>query len=134
MLESMRQNTKSLQIFFWLVIAAFVVAPLVGIFRSRSGSSGSQNAAALVNGEPISFTNLEQQYRNLYNFYRQIYGDNLTQDVLQNLGLEQAALDQLIEQALLVQGARNFQLQQLGQTLKPENYPLTNILFMVLLL
>ena len=111
MLESMRQNTKSLQIFFWLVVAAFIVAPLAGVFRSRGGSPGSQNAAALVNGEPISFTNLEQQYRNLYNFYRQIYGDNLTPDVLQNLGLEQAALDQLIEQALLVQGARSSQLQ-----------------------
>jgi peptidyl-prolyl cis-trans isomerase D len=114
MLNSIRQNTKSL---LWIVIVAFVLGSLglIGIGSARK--SNSQDVAAVVNGEPISFTSLEQQFRNLYNFYRQIYGENLTQEVLQNMRLEETALDQLVEKELLVQAAKDYQLQVSEQEL-----------------
>jgi peptidyl-prolyl cis-trans isomerase D len=111
MLESMRQNVKSLQLFFWLVIVAFIGAPLIGALRGSFGKSGEGNAIAWVNGKPISFTSFEQEYRNIYGFYKQMYGDNLTRDVLENLQIEQTAINQLTQKALLVEEAQQYGLR-----------------------
>lgn len=111
MLESMRQNTKSLQPFLWLVVVAFVGVPVITAIRGSLDKAGSKNAAALVNGTAVSFTSLEQEYRRLYNFYKQFYGDNLTRDVLNNLQLEKIALNQLVQSALLVQEAEKYHLR-----------------------
>ena len=101
MLESMRQNVKSLQLFFWLVVVAFIGAPVIGALRGCSSKTEARNAVVWVNGKPISFPRFEQELRNIYGFYKQIYGDNLTRDVLKNLQLEQMAINQLTQRALL---------------------------------
>jgi peptidyl-prolyl cis-trans isomerase D len=112
MLESMRQNLKSLQIFLWLVIAAFIgTIFLVWGQGGRQGSAGSQNAIAWVNDQPIARTTFEQSYRNIYGMYKQVYGDRLTNDVLENLQLEQLALNQLTRKMLLAQEAKRYELQ-----------------------
>ncbi len=118
MLESMRQNVKSLQLFFWLVIVAFIGAPLVAVLRGSFGKSEGQHAAVWVNGKPISFTNFEQEYQNVYSFYKQLYGDNLTRDMLKNLQLEQIAINQLIRKALLIEvAAQQYDLRVSGTEL-----------------
>lgn len=111
MLESMRQNVKSLQLFFWLVIVAFIAAPLIAAIRGSFGKPGDQNAVAWVSRTPISLTMLQQEYQGLVNLYKQFYGDNLTPELLQNLQLEKQALNQVIRKALLVQGAQEHDLQ-----------------------
>ena len=114
MLDSMRQNLKSLQIFLWLVIAAFIGT----IFlvwgqggRTGGGGVGSQDAVAWVNDEPITFSSFEQSYRNVYAFYKQMYGENLTDDVLKSLQLDQVALNQLTQRELLLQEAKKYDLR-----------------------
>ena len=111
MLEAMRQNLKSLQIFLWLVIAAFIgtIFFVWGQGGSRGGAGG-QNVVAWVNDTPISYTSFENSLRGIYGFYQQIYGNNLTADMLQNLQLEQVALNQLTQRALLVQEAQKLNL------------------------
>jgi len=110
MLESMRQNVKSLQLFFWLVIVAFIGAPLVGVLKGSFGKSGGDNAIAWVNGKPISFTSFKLEYQNIYSFYKQVYGDNLTEEVLKNMQLEQTAIKQLTQRALLVEEAQRYNM------------------------
>lgn len=113
MLDSMRQNLKSLKIFLWLVIAAFIgTIFLVWGQGGRSGGGvGGQDAVAWVNDEPITFSSFEQSYRNVYAFYKQMYGDNLTDDVLKSLQLDQVALNQLTQRELLLQEAEKYQLR-----------------------
>lgn len=111
MLESMRQNVKSLQLFFWLVVIAFIGAPVVGALRGCSGKTPVRDVAVWVNGKPISFPRFEQEIRSVYGFYKQIYGDNLTQDILKNLQLDQVAINQLTQRALLVEEAQRYGLR-----------------------
>lgn len=107
MLESMRKNIKSLSFTLWLVIIAFIGGAVIGgVLSGRRGSTGGQNVAARVNGRPISYTNFENRFRRIYGFYKQVYGDNLTQEVLQSLQLGQVALNQLIQEVLLAEEAR----------------------------
>ncbi len=112
MLESMRKNIKSLQVMLWLVVAAFIGSAIVGgALIGRGGRTGRQNAVAWVNGESISYANFESRYRNMYALYKQVYGDNLTREMLENLDLPQKTLDQLTEEVLLSQEAREYDLQ-----------------------
>lgn len=111
MLESMRQNVKSLQVFFWLIVVAFIGAPVIGALRGCSRKSDERNAAVWVNGKPFSFPRFEQELRNIYGFYKQLYGDNLTRDVLKNLQLEQMVINQLTQRALLVEEAQRHGLR-----------------------
>jgi len=113
MLDAMRQNIKSLHIFLWLVIAAFIgtIFFVWGQGGRQGGGPRGQNVVAWVNGDPISYTSFESSFRNVYGFYKQLYGDNLSPEMLQNLQLEQVALNQLTQKALLVQEARARHLQ-----------------------
>ncbi|PIE34816.1 hypothetical protein CSA56_06680 [candidate division KSB3 bacterium] len=112
MLDVMRQNIKSLRIFLWLVIAAFIgTIFFVWGQGGRHGGPRGQNVVAWVNGDPISYTSFENSFRNVYEFYKQIYGNNLSPEMLQNLQLEQVALNQLTQKTLLVQEAKARHLQ-----------------------
>lgn len=119
MLDSMRQNLKSLQIFLWLVIAAFIgtIFLVWGQGGRTGGGVGSQDAIAWVNDEPITLSSFEQSYRNVYAFYKQMYGENLTNDVLRQLQLDQVALNQLTQRELLLQEAEKYQLRVSDQEL-----------------
>ena len=122
MLQAMRENVKSLKIFLWLVIAAFIGTIFFVWGQGNSqGGARSQNAVAWVNGEPISYTSFENSFRNIYGFYKQIYGDNLTPEMMQNLQLEQVALSQLTQNTLLAQEAERYKLtvsdEELVQTI-----------------
>ena len=84
MLYSMRKNIKSLQIMLWLVVAAFIGSAIIGgALIGRGGRTDGQNAVAWVNGKPILYTTFENRYRNMYALYKQVYGDNLTRDMLE---------------------------------------------------
>jgi len=112
MLDVMRQNLKSLQIFLWLVIAAFIgtIFFVWGEGGARGSRAGGSDAVAWVNGEPVPYTSFERSYRNIYGFYRQLYGDNLSEDVLKTLQLEQVALNQLTQGVLLEQAAKQYSI------------------------
>jgi peptidyl-prolyl cis-trans isomerase D len=111
MLQAMRENVKSLKIFLWLVIAAFIgTIFFVWGQGSGQGRTRSQNAVALVNGTPISYASFESSFRNVYGFYKQVYGDNLTPEMMKNLQLEQVALNQLTQNTLLAQEAERYKL------------------------
>ena len=111
MLQAMRENVKSLKIFLWLVIAAFIgTIFFVWGQGSGQGRARNQNVVAWVNGTPISYASFESSFRNIYGFYKQIYGDNLTPEMMKNLQLEQAALNQLTQNTLLAQEAERYKL------------------------
>ncbi|MCP4402383.1 MAG: hypothetical protein GY801_34390 [bacterium] len=95
----------------WLVIAAFI-GTIFFVWGQGSGQGGarSQNAVAWVNGTPISSASFENSFRNIYGFYKQIYGDNLTPQMMENLQLEQVALNQLTQSTLLAQDAERYNL------------------------
>lgn len=112
MLRTMRDNLKSLSITLWLVIAAFIVSIFVvyGMQSAGPGAGTATGAAATVNGEPISYQELQQAYRQQVDTLRRIYGDQWKDELIQELGIRQQVLDGLITSRLLLQEAEQYGL------------------------
>ncbi len=108
MLRLMREKATS-----WLIkvlLGAIVIVFIfwgVGSFRAQRGGR-----IALVNGEQITLDEYREAYNNLIEQYRQRFGNNLNEEMIKTLQLKQQALDQLINNRLLVQEARrlNFRI------------------------
>lgn len=107
MLRTMRDNLKSLSITLWLVIAAFIVSIFVvyGMQSAGRGAGSSTGAAATVNGEPISWQEYQQAYRQQVDTLRRIYGDQWKEELIKDLGIRRQVLDGLITSRLLLQEA-----------------------------
>lgn len=83
--------------------AIVVVFALWGV-----GNYGNQQLikAAEVNGEVVTMEEYRTTYNNLMERYRQMYGERFNAQTIEMLNLEQQALDQLIDQELILQEAR----------------------------
>jgi peptidyl-prolyl cis-trans isomerase D len=99
MLRLMRDYATSwlIKIILGAIVIVFVFWG-VGSFRNRKS-----NVIASVNGEAVSLEEYRSTYNNLLEQTRQRFGNNLNEEVLQMLRLDKQAIDQLIEQRLLMQ-------------------------------
>lgn len=107
MIAYLQQRRKFLVIVLAITVFAFVGAGFVGwgsySYGSRSG------AVATVGEEKVSFLQFSQAYNNLYNMYSQFYENGL--DPQMENQLKQAALEGLIDKALLINFAKDLELR-----------------------
>jgi peptidyl-prolyl cis-trans isomerase D len=111
MLESLRANKRG--ILTWIIVGGivFIFAVNFGpgsLSRGNgAGCSGGQAVyAAKVNGRTIQPNQYEQAYRQYYNLLAGQLGGTLPQELAQQLGIEQRALDYVVDRELVVQEAR----------------------------
>lgn len=103
MLDTLRRNVRRLSWTLWLVIASFVV-----FFGPDLMSWGSTPAVARVNGDPILMGEYRQALSDQMDFYRNMNpGQELTDDLIEQLQLERVVLEQLIRRRLLVAAAED---------------------------
>lgn len=101
MLQIFRDKAQST-----FIQAIVLVIALVFIFWGvGTNMMGSREAALVVNDEDISFQEYQQVYDQLLSNYRQQFGGSVPEELLQTLGLSQQVKNQLIQGALLRQGA-----------------------------
>jgi peptidyl-prolyl cis-trans isomerase D len=116
MLKVMRDSFHHLKWILLVVVAAFVfgfVFVNMGLGGSNlSGNKGekARTFAARVNGETISYNDYYRAVKNLEDMYRQMYGQQFTPEMAQQMGLPKQVLDSLIDQRLLTQEARRIHL------------------------
>ena len=104
MLNTFRSKIKFWShIFLWPVIISFI-----GFYGwSFLGSPGSNpNVAATVGETEISYQSVMEMRQRLSRYYRNIYQDNFDR-FAKNLDFEQMAVDQLINDALLMKAAND---------------------------
>lgn len=102
MLNLMRKYATSWMIKF--VLGAIVVVFVfwgVGSFRSQKA-----NRVALVNGEAITVEEYRETYNNIIEQLRQQFGNNLNDGLIEMLQVEKQAVDQLIDQRLIMREAK----------------------------
>jgi len=101
MLNIMRKYASSWMIKFILgaVVVVFVFWG-VGSFRSQTA-----NRVALVNGEAITIEEYRQTYNNIIEQLRQQFGNNLNDSLIEMLQVDKQAIDQLIDQRLIMREA-----------------------------
>ena len=107
MLSLMRKHATSwlIKILLGAIVVVFVFWG-VGSFRSRKAS-----AVASVNGDIISAEEYNQTFNTLLEQMRQRFGNSLNEEMVKLLRLDQQAMDQLIDQALMLQEASRLKLR-----------------------
>ncbi len=102
-----KQKTAVVKLVFWTIIAAFVgtIFLVWGKGRDSDGQPGS--VAVTVNGSDIAYQDYQRAYSNLYQLYQNIYRDQFNPALERQLGLKEQAINQLIEQTLLIQEAKS---------------------------
>lgn len=107
MLQFMRKHAKN-----WLmkVLLILIIIVFVFYFGSRTGRQKAGDIAT-VGGKTISFVEFRKEYENLLELYRRQYGENLTEEQLKRLNLKQVAVDNLINQTIILQKAKELNVE-----------------------
>ena len=105
MINDIRRYRRALQVGLAVVIAAFIASLFVfGSSGFNGGPSG--DAVATVNGETIPFDRFQRRYQAYLDAYSRVYRERFSPALAEQLGLPQQVLDDLVQEALVVQRAR----------------------------
>jgi len=100
----MRRYRRGLQVGLLMVIVAFIASLFV--FGQRGfGDGAGRDAVATVNGESIPLARYQQRYQAFMEAYARIYRDRFSPELAERLGLPQQVVNELIQEALIVQRA-----------------------------
>jgi len=111
MITWMQRHRKYLNITLWISVAAFVAAGPMFAIGSASFSGRSADAVAKVGNVEISLHQMNSAYRQLFSRYNQMFQGKFDEAQAKAFGLEQQALKQLIDEALLLNLAQSFKLE-----------------------
>src|SRR5947209_14113581 len=105
MLDAMRSNARSslIVLLFGVIIASFIVSFGRGSQGFKAG--GSESWAAKVNGETLTYSELQQAYARRFRQASEQRGGKYTTDQAKQDNLKQEALKSLVDQELLAQQA-----------------------------
>jgi peptidyl-prolyl cis-trans isomerase D len=112
MLKTMRKNVKSLKPIMWIVVATFIVA-IFAIWGGAGRLGEETRADTLVNlggGDRISSDEFFQTLRTRLESIEKQFGD-LNANLIQQLGVPQQTLEQLVSQKLLMKIAAEMGLR-----------------------
>src|SRR5688572_31749551 len=104
MITFMRRYRRGLQVGLIAVIAAFVAS--LFITGSMGPDDGARDWVAKVNGEAIPVSRYQQRYQQYFETYARAYGERFNADLAEKMGLGQQVLDDLVQEAVVVQRAR----------------------------
>jgi peptidyl-prolyl cis-trans isomerase D len=98
MLDRMRRHKNWLKWSLALVCLTFVVFYIPSFLRTDQPSATSGDSVASVDSRSISSTDFRRRYLAQVNAYRQSYGGNLSDAVLQQMQVPRQVLQQMIEE------------------------------------
>jgi len=107
LISTMREYLGGLKLVLLFVILAFVGTSVVYFGADALSRKGvGDHSVATVNGEDIPVERFRRAYSSYVEFYRQIYKDRLTQEMMERLGITQQVVNDLVQDALIGQQAR----------------------------
>jgi len=109
MITWMQRHKKWLIITIWISTIAFVGAGFVGWGQYSYGDKAG--AVAKVGDVEISMGEMQKEYSNLYAQYAQVFKGDFDKEKAKQFGLQKQAINQLIQQALLINLARSYSLE-----------------------
>src|SRR6266542_2881487 len=103
----LREYFRGLKLILLFVIVAFIATSFLyfGSDSLRMGNARS-NAIASVNGEEIPPARFQRVQRNYIEYYRRAYQQDITPEMAERLGLTQQVINDLIQEALVLQQAK----------------------------
>jgi peptidyl-prolyl cis-trans isomerase D len=105
MITVMRRYSKALRVGLLAVVVAFVLTSVyVGSMSGGAGNRG--DAVATVNGETIPVERYQRRYQAYLDAYSRVYRERFSPTLAEQLGLPQQAVNDLVQEAVVVQRAR----------------------------
>lgn len=106
MISMMRDYARSLKVVLLIVVVVFILTSGV-LFYWGSDPSGSVpgNTVAVVNGEEIPFERFRRAQANTIAAYERMARQRLTPELAERLGLSQQVVNELVTEAVVIQGA-----------------------------
>lgn len=105
MITAMRTYRRALQVGLFVVILAFIVTSMV-VFGSGGRQEDPRAWVARVNGEAISPESYQRRYQEFVNLYTQSSQGRFTPQMAERFGVPLQVLDDLVQEALVVQRAQ----------------------------
>lgn len=114
LLNLMRKHARN-----WLMklILGIIVVVFVFYFGSMGGKQRTERIA-MIDGKPIVYADFQREYQNLLDMYRQRLGRGLTEEMLKAMNLKQQALDNLINQAIVLKKAEEMNIRVTTEDVK----------------
>lgn len=109
MITWMQKHKKYLVVTIWVSTIAFVGAGFVG-WGAYDFNKSRATSIAKVGNIDISYQRFQQAYSQLFNYYSQMSGRQLSEDEANQLGLANAAAEGLIRETLLLNYAADLGL------------------------
>lgn len=108
MISVMREYARSLKMVLLIVIAVFILTSGI-LFYFGTGpfgnTGGRGTAVAVVNGEEIPRDRYQRAQANIMAAYERMARQRLTPELAERLGLAQQVLNELVTEAIVIQGA-----------------------------
>jgi len=108
MITWMQRHKKWLIITMWISVIAFIGASATNWGQSNYGDKAG--AVAKVGEIKISQADFQKAYSNLYAKYNQAFQGNFDEEKAKQFGLDKQALQQLVQQALLLNLANSYDI------------------------
>jgi len=96
----MQRHKKWLIVTIWISTIAFVGAGFVGWGSYNYGKS--DGAVAVVGDKEVPLSDLQNEYSSLYSQYQNMFGEKFNQEMAKQMGLEQAALQRVVNKYLVL--------------------------------
>src|SRR5712691_2629157 len=104
----MREYFRGMKLILLVVGVAFIATSLVFYGSTSLRGEGAKASAqiATVNGEDVPPARYQRVLRNYLEFYRRTYQQNLTPEMAERVGLTQQIINELVQEALILQQAK----------------------------
>ncbi len=107
MLDRMRRHRDWLKWSLGLVCVAFVLFYIPDFLRGTGADAASSDTVAKVEGQEITSGEFRRTYQAQLQAYRSAYGNNMSEQLLKQLGIDQQILQQMVdERAALAEADR----------------------------
>ena len=108
MIEWMQTHRRWLVITIWVATIAFIGAGFVGWGQFKLGQKSS--VVAEVKDTPVTIKDVQNTYQKIYQFYNEQMGGKLDEATAKKMGLQNIALQQAVQDAILRQYAKDLGL------------------------
>jgi peptidyl-prolyl cis-trans isomerase D len=107
MLDVMRKHARN-----WIMklILGIIIVVFIFYFGSMSGRNRADRIA-MIDGKPIVHVEFQKEYETLLDMYREKMGRALTEEMLKALDLKRQAFDNLINQVVLLEKAKDLEIR-----------------------
>lgn len=122
MLKMMRDSFQHLKWILVAIVATFILFIFVdwGAGGANGAAARGNGFAARVNGETITLRDFDRALYNREQSMKQMYGGQLTQEMIDQMGLPKQVLDSLVDQQLLMQEAQRMHLSASSEEVRKQ--------------